>query len=377
MKKKILSLLIAVASMGGCLSSCGKASGEAVDSTGGGDTIPLAHAGLLTLIDHHDYKEAVIRNPWDSTGVLRRYALVEGDSIPDVPSDMTVLKIPLKNTVVFSGVHASLINELGRGEEIRGMCDVNYVFDSELLHWIRADRIKDCGKNTAPDMERILALRPGGVLLSPYEGSADISKFDKLGIPVVECVDYMEPTPLGRAEWMKFYGILYGAEAKADSLFESTEREYSDMVNLTSLTENHPAVLFDRPYGNAWYVPGKYSTTGRFIEDAGGSNPFGHLFTSGAEPLSREQVLSIAGDAPIWLIRHAGENLSYSSLGSSDKIFPGIEAFRQKNVYGSDTSTTHVFEDAAFHPQWLLADMISIIHPELGINPTKRYYTPL
>ena len=365
------------------LPSCGRGGNASASPSGEGDTLALSDATNLSIIEHPDFTEVRIRNPWDTTRLLHSYALIERDAPAPSSLDpaLTPVRVPLQKSVVFSGVHASLIAEFGHLDAVDGVCDVDYIFDPLLKERIADGKIIDCGNNTSPNMERIISISPEAVLLSPYESTAGHGKLDRMGVPVIECADYMEPSPLGRAEWMKFYGRLFGEGAAADSIFKEERAEYLRLKKEASLSSFRPAVVFDRIYGNAWYVPEKYSTTGRFIEDAGGRNPFSFRQSAGSAPLSPEEVFLKGKDAGFWFIRHAGEKISYSTLGNENPLYPRFEAFGRRSVFVSDTSKSHIFEDAAFHPHFLLADMISILHPEipsehLGFT-RRKYYTPL
>lgn len=363
------------------LSACGGGSASSSRETSlsaPGDTIPMEYARNIVIIEREGLTQVDIRNPWDTTRVLHRYVLIErGKDLPGDVKDATVLTVPLQRPVVYSGVHASLLGELGHGDAVKGVCDTDYIFDPELLRRIKNGEIADCGVNTNPDLEKIFSLSPDAVLLSPYENSRDYSKLERAGVAVVECADYMESSPLGRAEWMKFYGRLFGEADKADSIFSSTAKEYLDLKSKASKAGARPKVLFDRIYSGIWYVPERNSTTGRFIEDAGGLNPFAENDKAGSAPLTPEKVLAKAGDADFWLIRHAGEKISKETLGKENPMYPQFRPYKEGMVYVTDTSRSRVFEDAAFHPQWLLSDMISLLHPELGVIPLRSYYSRL
>ena len=363
------------------LSACGGGSASSSRETSlsaPGDTIPMEYARNIVMIEREGLTQVDIRNPWDTTRVLHRYVLIErGKDLPGDVKDATVLTVPLQRPVVYSGVHASLLGELGHGDAVKGVCDTDYIFDPELLRRIKNGEIADCGVNTNPDLEKIFSLSPDAVLLSPYENSRDYSKLERAGVAVVECADYMESSPLGRAEWMKFYGRLFGEADKADSIFSSTAKEYLDLKSKASKAGARPKVLFDRIYSGIWYVPERNSTTGRFIEDAGGLNPFAENDKAGSAPLTPEKVLAKAGDADFWLIRHAGEKISKETLGKENPMYPQFRPYKEGMVYVTDTSRSRVFEDAAFHPQWLLSDMISLLHPELGVTPLRSYYSRL
>lgn len=113
---------------------------------------------------------------------------------------------------------------------------------------------------------------------------------------------------------------------------------------------------------------------GIMLKDAGAANPFEGYKVSGSLQLSPEKVLMEAGDADVWLIRYAYNNVTMKSLAADKPIYTRFKAYKDGNVYGSDTSVSHLFDDMAFHPQWILCDLISLLHPEAGVKETGKSY---
>lgn len=344
-------------------------------STSQGEPVEMEYAENLKITDFDGYSEIVIRNPWDTTATLARYALVEkGHEPPQGFTQQQIIRIPLENSVVYSSIHNGLIKEFGAIDAVKGTCDTDYIFDEEIKQRIKDGRIADCGSSMSPNMEQIIRLSPGAVLLSPFENNTGHGKLDQAGIPIVECADYMETSPLARAEWMKFYGRLYGAGEKADSMFAETKRSFLDLKQKVADIPDRPRILMDKIYGQSWSLPAGNSTMGKMIEAAGGENPFGKVKISGSLQLSPEKVLYDAGDADIWLIRFTYKPLTMQSLAKEKPMYSRIKAFSEGKVYGSDSSQTHIFEDMAFHPHWILRDLIGIFHPEVELPGTPRGY---
>lgn len=349
---------------------------------GGSNTIPssgepvkMKYARNISLEEYDGYTVAKIRNPWDTTRLLQTYVLLEkGIEAPAGFRSDQIINVPLQKTVVYSSVHNGLIKDLGALDAISGVCDTEYIFDPVLKSRIENGTIEDCGNSMTPNLEKIFKIRPGAVLLSPFENTTGHGKLDQAGIPIVECADYMETSPLGRAEWMRFYGRLYGVKDRSDSLFAETERQYQELKRKTSDVKERPKVLLDRIYGQTWNLPGGESTMGILIEDAGGTNPYRDIKKSGSLQLSPEKVLLEVGDADIWLIRYAYTDLTLESLGKDKELYKKFKAYKEGSVYGSESSRSRIFEDLAFHPQWLLGNLIRLFHPEIEMPGDNRVY---
>ena len=341
-----------------------------------GEIIPLKYAQNLSLTRVPGYIKADVRNPWDTTRLLHTYILVP-DSV-DAPANLpegTIVRTPLNNSLIYSSVHNSLVAELGAISAIKGVCDAQYIHQKDLSDRIKTGVVADCGNSMTPNIEKIIKLNPDGILLSPFENSGNYGKLGQLGIPIIECADYMETSPLGRAEWMKFYGLLFGKEDKANSMFEATEKEYLNLKKISTNLQDKPKVLVDRIYGSSWNVPAGHSTMGIFIEDAGGINPFSYIDRSGSTGLAGEQVLHKAGDSDIWIVRYSQSNdKTLRELSSDNAIYPQFKALKEGKVYGCNTSKVFFYEEVPFHPHWLLADLISIFHPELSLPPSPHHY---
>lgn len=173
--------------------------------------IPLRYAENLSLSATEDYTIARLRNPWDTTRILHTYVLVDKEkSLPADLPEGTLVRTPLSKAVVYSSVHCGLLNQIGALKSIGGVCDLKYIKLQEVQDGCRTGSIADVGNGMNPDIEKIIDLHPDAIMLSPFENSGGYGRVEKLNIPIIECADYMETSALGRAEWMRFYGLLFG-----------------------------------------------------------------------------------------------------------------------------------------------------------------------
>ena len=209
------------------LSACG---GRQSSPQADGDTLQLKYASLLTIVRHDGYTEAVIRNPWKEGRVLHSYLLVpRGESLPEGLPHGSVVRTPVQRAAVFTTVHCSLLTTLGLGERIAAVADLKYIKIPYVQQRVCEGHIADCGGGMNPTVERIIDVKPDIIMLSPFENSGGYGKLEDIDIPLVECAEYMEPSPLARAEWMKFYGLLFGEYDKADSLFQVVDQHYQTL----------------------------------------------------------------------------------------------------------------------------------------------------
>ena len=215
-------------------------------------------------------------------------------------------------------------------------------------------------------------------MLSPFENSGGYGRVEKLNIPIIECADYMETSVLGRAEWMRFYGMLFGKQAQGDSLFANVEKEYLSLKKQVVNALPKPSVICDLKSGSAWYMPGGKSTTAGFYADAGGEYILKNENHSGSVPLAFETVFDKGQNADFWLIKYnQPTNMTYRQLAKEYMPYSGFRAFKQHQVYGCNTNTVPFYEESPFHPDYLLKDLIKIFHPTLFDGYQLRYFTKL
>lgn len=416
----LLALLVLTACQGGKTTA-----GEAEE----GDTLKMKYAKLLTIVKHgekgtaslnndaedaeYQYAEVNVANPWKAGTLLHRYILIpkgkEGDEMvarlalqrtSGMGCTTDTVRTPVERSAVFIAPHCQLMYEMGCQQAIRGVCDLDYINIPDVKKRAALSRntaarkassgnvsagnaaarnsIVDCGSSMAPDIERIIALKPEAILLSPFENSGGYGKLDKLHIPIIEAADYMESSPLGRAEWMKFYGMLFkkdgnapktalavSCEPKADSLFAKIEKEY---LKLKAEAAGYPkglSILTERKTGNVWYVPGGQSTIGILMKDANARYIFEDDEHSGSLAMSPEQILAKGKQVDVWAFKYfGGAPLSQAQLLQEYDGYKALAAFGRGNIYQVDTSTVPYFELTSFHPELLLREFIILAHGE-------------
>jgi len=404
MKKLYILLCGATAAL--LMAACQGGKTAAADAEAG-DTLDMKYAKLLTIVKHGDgeessdaaeavdyqYAEAIIANPWKAGTMLHRYILIpkgeEGDKTVAMLAKRhstgarcttDTVRTPVESNLVFTAPHCQLLTELGCQNAITGVCDKDYINIPDIKSRAQADAkvahpIMDCGSSMQPDIERIIALHPEALLISPFENSGGYGKLDKLRIPVIETADYMETSPLGRAEWIKLYGLLLGS-SKADSLFSAIEKEYLQLKAEAAKLPLGLSILTERKTGNVWYVPGGKSTMGILLRDAHARYIFADDTHSGSLSMSPEQIIAKGNQVDVWAFKYFGGNaLTKQDLLAEYQGYQALKAFQTGTVYETDTSCEPYFELTSFHPEILLREFIILSHPEAGDKFGKlRFY---
>ena len=323
--------------------------GEAME----GDTLSMRHARHVCAVRCGDIVSIDIRNPWDTATLLRSIKV----------------KVPVKRAAVYSATHAALLEELGVARYIGGIFDTKYLKNSRLREDLANGDIRDLGTSNAVNIEQVMDLQPDLLMPSPYESQGGYGRLEQMGTPIMECADYMEVSPLARAEWIRVYGMLFGVEQRADSLFQEIEQRYNGLKDLASTCKERPRLLTERPLNGTWHVPNGESTTGILYRDAGADYLFADIPGSGASALSIEMVLNRAMHADLWLIK------SFASL-TKEQVIDDTPACKHipARLLVCNTEEVPFFEETPFHPEYLLGNLISVLHPELGLKAEHEYF---
>lgn len=344
-----------------------------------GATVAMRYAEQIQIDSCDGYWSVRVRNPWDTAKILHTYILVEqGRELPDNLPAGTLVRTPLRKSLIYSSVHCSLLVELDALDCIGGVCDLQYIYHPAVRTRCAEGGIVDAGNAMSPDLEKVIDLHPNAVLLSPFENSGGYGRIEKLGIPIIECADYMETSPLGRAEWMRFFGLLFGRKQQADSLFAEVEKRYASLKALVDTVSVRPIVLSELRNGSAWYTPGGHSTIGRLYADAGAAYVWADDTRSGSVPLSFETVFDRGRNADFWLFKYNETvDKTLSSLRAEYAPYAGFRAFQTGRVFACNTGKVPFYEETPFRPDWLLKDLILVFHPECLPGETARYFKQL
>ncbi|MBR1543656.1 MAG: ABC transporter substrate-binding protein [Muribaculaceae bacterium] len=367
--KKIIQLLIIA---GITLASACCNSHSANHESDANDTV-ITNAQLLFIEETPEFTLVRITDPWHDNAVLHTYVLVPSDSV--LPGDLpegTVIRTPLRRAIVYSSVHTSLMKELGAFNALKGVTDLQFFTDSAVIAGTKSGVITDCGSSMNPNVEKVIETEPDAIMLSPYQ-DATYGQITKLNIPIVECADYMETTPLGRAEWIKFYGILFNKEKEANEIYDNVVKNYNRLKKEAQQAAIAPKVLTETVISNVWNVPGGNSYMAQIIRDAGGKYPWSADTHTGSLSLDFNQVLAEAQDADVWLIKSFNIH-TYDDLRGAYPLNAEFKAFKERKIFACDTNESRLFEEFPFHPERLLSDYQLIFRGQTeGLN----FFKPL
>lgn len=339
----------------------------------------------LVIENDNDFTRVTVKDPWQNArGTELVYYLLPHDAI--VPEDInpaSVIRIPVRKMICMSVTHIAMLSALDATDVLVGMSGSDLVYDSLVLDGISQGKIKDVGYEANLNYEMIVSLRPDILMVygvtPPSAGSME--RLARAGVRVVYNADYLEEHPLGRSEWIRFFGLLTGRENIADSIFSAVSYNYHEIEQMVSSSSaDQPDLLLGSPWEDVWYVSPSNSYIGRLVEDAGGNYIFRDLTGPNSVPYSVEAVYRRATEADIWL--NPGSAGSLAEISASDHRLTQLPVFIQGRVWNNTKRMTlksgnDYWESAVVRPDLLLKDLVSIIHPELLPDYQQYYYRRL
>lgn len=347
-----------------------------------GTEIPIQYASGLKITDFGDYSIITVENPWPGAENSYRYLLAKENA--EIPEDLDFdqkIRIPVKKIVVTSTTHIPSLEILEKETSLVGFPGLDYISSEKTRNLIKQGKIRELGKNEAINTENLLALQPDVVIGFSIDGSnKSFNTIQKSGIPVVFNSDWTESSPLGKAEWIKFFGAFFGKMEEATAFFEEIEKEYLAAKELAKNASERPTVVAGAMFKDQWYLPAGNSWQANFLEDANANYLFGDSEGTGSLSLSFETVLAKAADAEYWI--GPAQFQTYEEMENASPHYTRFRAFKEKNIFTfssekGETGGVIFYELGPNRPDLVLKDLISILHPRLLPDYETTFYKPL
>ncbi|MGC1632676.1 MAG: ABC transporter substrate-binding protein [Gelidibacter sp.] len=345
----------------------------------------ISYAEGFTIENHEGYKILEIKSPWPKSDKSFRYLLLSNEMASKIKLDKRdydgVIIIPVQKIVVTSTTHIPGLELLNAENTLIGFPDLKYVSSKKTRALIDKGSIRELGKNESINTEVLLELRPELVIGFGIDGNnKTFENIQKAGIPVIYNGDWVEKSPLAKAEWIKFFGVLYNKEKEADAVFKSIETDYLEAKKIAQNAPKKPTVLSGAMYKDIWYLPSGTSPEAKLLRDANANYLWSETTEQGSLSLNFEVVFDKAKDADIWI-----SPSYYSSLDAIEKAnahYTQFKAFQTKEVYSfvnttGETGGVLYFESGMARPDLVLKDLIKICHPELLEDYTPYFFNRL
>ena len=350
--------------------SCKKVQKPSSSSTETEKAIQITYAKGFEIQSFNEYKVITLKNVWPGSEREFKYALIEkGATLPSSETFGAIIEIPVKKIVVTSTTHIPSLEMLGVEESLVGFPNLDYISSIKTRKRIAEDAIVELGRNEDINTEVLINLSPDLVVGFAVDGvNKTLSIIKKTGIPIVYNGDWTETSPLGKAEWIKFFGVFFKKEKEADSIFSEIMTQYLIAKEKALKAKNRPTVLSGAMYKDVWHLPQGNSWAAQFIADANGEYLWKESEGTGSLSLNLENVLEKGVNADYWI--GPGYFSSLQQLKDTHNVYIQFDAFKNENVYNftnkkGETGGLLYFELAPNRPDIVLKDIIKILHPEL------------
>ncbi|NNE75525.1 MAG: ABC transporter substrate-binding protein [Pricia sp.] len=380
MKKSFVLILFCL------LASCKEKNKESIPRPDAATTVKIEYAKGFT-IENSDSGLTVIRitSPWPEADIGFTYALVPKDQMAALTLNKdaydAIIAVPVNRVVVTSTTHIPALEALGVSDRLVGFPNTDYISSEATRKLVDIGLVKELGNNESLNTEIVIGLQPEVVVgfgISNENKAYETIK--QANIPVVYNGDWTEESPLGKAEWIKFFAPFFGKEKLADSIFGSIETSYNEVKSIAENAIEKPTVLTGGLFKDVWHVAGGRSWMAQFLEDAHTDYLWSTSKETGAIALSLESVLETAKSADYWL--NPSMLVSYGELVKANRHYEQFDAFSHRRVYSNTivkgaTGGLLFYELAPQRPDLVLKDLVHIFHSELFPQHEPVFFKPL
>ena len=369
--KKLSLLLLAMSLL---IASCGERK-QSATTDNSYEPLEVKYAKGFSLDQTDKYIRITIHNTFNQENEFQqRLYLVKSTEI-ETPSDGQKIVVPIKTLAIASVTNIGYLRLIDELQSVKGACTPNLIYDSSLKSRFHSGEIKDLGDEFSPNIEGLLQLHPDAYMIPSYDGQDERLKYLKnAGVRFVFNNDWLEPTPLGRVEWIKFVAALYDKLPLADSIFSAIEQRYEANKLLVKdiKEENKPKVLMNTSFKGTWYMPAGNSYGGAFLKDAGANYVYKdkNIMQGANLSYSFESVLAENHDADIWLNAYSSSKKELLAMDERHGLF---KAFKNGEVYSYKKSGDDYFETGVIEPDVLLKDIIKTLYPTLLPDYETKY----
>ena len=331
-------------------------------------------------------KESVlitVRNPWQGADSVTTWLFIvrNGEEVPEGFAGQ-VLKGDAKRIVAMSSTHIAMLDAIGEVRCITGVSGIDYISNAYVNEHRCCGEVLDVGYDTNLNFERLAAMQPDLMLLYGVTGENTVvtGKLRELGIPYIYVGDYMEESPLGKAEWLVALSEVVGKRAKGEKVFADIPIRYNALKQKVSgAVLDAPSVMLNTPYGDSWFMPSTENYAVRLITDAGGDYIYKKNTGNSSTPIDLEEAYLLASEADMWL--NVGMANTLDELKAACPKFADTRCVRNGYVYNNNARTNAAggndyYESAVVNPDLLLRDLVKIFHPEL-VEEDFVYYKQL
>jgi iron complex transport system substrate-binding protein len=342
----------------------------------------IKYAKGFSIVNYEGYSVVKVRNPWPNANKTYTYILKDRKGIvPDSLLKNTIITVPIQSIVVTSTTHIPSLEMLNEEKTLVGFPHLDYVSSPKVRNLIDSGKVKELGTNQSLNTEALIDMQPNVIIGYGIDNTnPTLDNLQKSGLKVMLNGDWNEETPLGKAEWIKFFGVLYGKQKQADEIFTKIEKEYLKTIEIAQGAKNKPTILIGDMFEDKWYLPKGTSWGCLLLKEANSNYLWQETKGTGSLALSFETVFEKAKDADFWIT--SGQFSSLKEMTDANPHYDQFNAFKNKNVYSfsakkGKTGGILYYELAPNRPDIVLKDIVKIVHPELLVGYQPFFFEKL
>ncbi|GAB3752468.1 ABC transporter substrate-binding protein [Spirosoma pomorum] len=342
--------------------------------------VSVRHAKGFSVEYLHGYKLVRIFNSAAADKDTATYVLIpRGTPKPTNLPAGQVIETPIRSLVTSSSMHIGLLSFLNAEDVLVGVDNAAYISSPRVIKRVAEGKIKEVGGDQTLNEEALIAMHPDLLMVSGSP-TAQLNRYQTLtraGVPVLINSEWLETTPLGRAEWVKLVAVLLDKEALVNQTFAEVETEYNRLATLTKNVTKKPSVIAGMSYKDSWFVPYGDSYMAQFFRDAGSTYHWNDTKGQGGLGLSFEAVYPVALTADYWV--NVGTATTKPDIVAQDVRYGDFKSFKTGQVFNYNKrvnakGANDYWESGAVNAHLVLADLIKILHPELVPEHKLVYY---
>ena len=325
------------------------------------------------------YKKLIIKSPFPGSEEDHVYVLGKPSYSGQIETNF--ISVPVERLIATSTTHVPMLEILGAEDRLVGFPNTDFITSEKTRERVQKGDLKDIGKDVSLNAEMVIAMKPDALVAFALDGSDKaFSTLRKNGIPIVFNGDWLEESPLGRAEWIKFFGALLDLDREADSIFSVIEKEYVKVREIAKNAGQRPTVMSGVLFKDQWNLPAGESFTAELYRDANTDYLWKDSKGQGSLVLNFESVLEKARQADLWI--GSGIYTSREDLLNANGHYAEFDAFKNRSVYTfskrkGPAGGIVYFELAPIRPQVVLKDLVKVAHPELLPDYEPFFLHPL